>query len=218
MSQTALDVLENLRRRVRALGIAKVARAARVPATTIYSFCQSSTQQLGYATAKQVEAAVIQLEAKHLAPSRQESAGTVYLPIVLQSAGYAAQFNDVGTPVKPVGTLPFSVDVYRVIAKAKKAALIGVTVSGHELLHTLVPGDVSVVDFSRPRRLPTADKPCLMRTGDRLLFARCHAAPGRRTTPVISFDIEPEPTLTINERQAISLIGEVKWFSRCLTA
>lgn len=217
MSESGDDLLELLRRRIRALGIAKVARAARVPATTVYSFCQDPTRQMGYATATRVERAVMRMEAQGLRPTPFTLSGSITLPVVLQSAGYKAQFGEKGVPLVPIGALPLDMETYAHLAGGKKAKFIGVSVNGRELIHTLLPGDVVVVDLSRST-LPEVDRPCLVRAEDRLLFARCRISAKRKKVPLISFDLEPEPALPESEREAMVVVGRVRWLSRSLAS
>lgn len=60
---TSQPGVDNLRPRVRALGVRSVAREADVPATTLYSFCDHPERQMGHATHARIVAAVAKLEA-----------------------------------------------------------------------------------------------------------------------------------------------------------
>lgn len=217
MSKAGDDVLVDLRRRIRALGISKVANAARVPATTVYSFCQNPTRQMGYATATQIERAVMRMEARELKPESYTQSGSINLPVVLQSAGYRAQFGEKGAPLLPIGTLPLQIDTYALLTEGKKAKCVGMIVNGRELIQTLLPGDTVVVDLARSA-LPETDRPYLVRAGDRLLFAHCRVSPKRKKAPLIRFDLEPEPALSDQERDAMVVVGRVRWLSRSLVS
>lgn len=211
--------LNALRKRVREVGVAKVARLARVPATTLYSFCQNPERELAFGTAVAVGQVLENFRASDLREVHVE-AGVVPksvqgIPVILQTASHKIFYH----PVALAATMNLRwFDEAWLISLGRKPlhhySMINVTQDG--LSPLLQPGDQALIHTPAKPMARMRSGIFLIVTDDRLRFVKCERAEGRKS------DVRYICRETLGRGASLvdvslsQLVGEVVWIGRTL--
>jgi hypothetical protein len=213
------DRSADLRKRVLSLGVARVAREAQVPATTLYSFCQSNTRELAFKTAIRVEMAVESLakEDGHSSDTVEEPAFAT-VPLFHQDLGFSRQFSRHFHPIPAakMGDLKFEEGWLRAVGRKGEDWFFAIHVSGVEMADELRPGDHALVDYGDQTIWPDDDGIFLVNCDDRLTFARCQRAPKSPQKLSIEQAKRANPPIDPAALKKAMIVGRVKWFGRTL--
>jgi len=213
---------DNLRSRIRSLGIAKIAREADVPATTLYSFCQSEDRQLGMRTYMRVGIAVEQLENAQVGdgdgggPDGSRHPIFVDVPVFDQARGYSAQFSASRKPkiAAQIDKWVFHDSWLRTLTDKAEPVVAVLNVSSNELAPTLMRGDQAMIDL-RAKFQEGGSAVYLLNIDDRLVFANCRIVV-RRENFAIDYKTSPKPPVSLTRLRQSTMIGRVVWVGRTL--
>lgn len=218
------DLAAGLRARIKAHGVARVAREAGVPATTLYSFCKIETRELGLKTALRVRVALEWLEGGR-PPNRalddrdvSVSIGYESVKLVYQEQRYSDQFDRSGrlSVTSQFEDMRFDEDWLSTVGNP--GAVFAVMVSGSELSEEVRPGDCALVDGSVSGIWPGDTGVFLLRFGEAMIFARCHWKEGIAGSQTLGYTTEKPFMKRARKGQvsSSSVLGRVVWVGRAL--
>lgn len=208
--------LDELRQRIRAYGVADVARAANVPATTLYSFCQNPDRELSYGAVMAVARAFAIMDAgdrRVLAVERGfEPAGMIGVSVVSQSSWAEAE----GYPGHNVDPRRqrrwFDAEWLESIAPKHSQDFAMVRVTERELAPLLKPGDL--VLLNRAKLFTESPQPgiFLVRSGGSVKFLLCKRSSDNGSKPAYIYKASSKPnaqTITVVPSQIVGFAFEV---------
>lgn len=200
---------EDLRKRIDAYGIPKLAAAAGVPVSTLYSFVDGKSRNMRSDTlAKVVKALESQTNAAALTV-----AGAEYLPVPVYDIRAAAGAGSVVEDGTPISYQVFPIEELRTLTRAPTAMLSVITVSGDSMEPTIYGGDQVLVDHT----IRTIDVPGLyiLRLDDSNIIKRCEKSFETKAVLIIS-DNPRYTAQSVKSSDRLQVIGRVIWMARPL--
>jgi hypothetical protein len=202
------------------MGVAKVARMARVPATTLYSFCQNTDRELAFGTAIAVGRVLENLQAS----DRRDFAvragiqpkAVKGIPVVQQSASHKIFYHPVG--LAAARTLRWFDEAWLLSLGRETLhhySIVNVTESG--LSPVLQAGDQALVHSPAAPMKRKRPGIFLVVGDDRLSFVRCERTGMRKPEAQYVYRESSEQGAPAFEILPSQIVGEVVWIGRTLT-